>query len=80
MSQHIKCIPYCVSAMRGVILYIDDILYILLLLSSPCVLTRMPSQRDTALRGRRARNVRIERNAGMSAAPAHIAAKFVSDS
>lgn len=44
-----------------------------------CVLTRIPSQRDTARNGRKARNVRIERNAGISAAPAQIAPKFIND-
>ena len=44
------------------------------------LLTRMPSQRETARKGLRARNVRIERNAGMSAAPAHMATRFISDS
>lgn len=44
-----------------------------------CVLTRIPSQRDTARNGRNARNVRIERNAGISAAPNHIAPKFIND-
>lgn len=43
-------------------------------------LTRIPSQRDTALSGRSARKVLIDLNAGMSAAPAIIAAKFISDS
>lgn len=39
----------------------------------------MPSQRDTARRGRNARNVLIERNAGISAAPAQIAPKLTND-
>lgn len=43
------------------------------------VLTRIPSQRDTARNGRNARNVRIERNAGISAAPNQIAPKFIND-
>ena len=43
-------------------------------------LTRMPSQRETARSGLRARKVRIDRNAGMSAAPVQIATKFISDS
>lgn len=43
------------------------------------ILTRIPSQRDTARNGRNARNVRIERNAGISAAPAQIAPKFDND-
>lgn len=43
------------------------------------LLTLMPSQRDTARNGRNARNVRIERNAGISAAPAQIAPKFTND-
>lgn len=43
------------------------------------LLTLIPSQRDTALSGRRARNVRIDRNAGISAAPSQIAAKFIND-
>lgn len=43
------------------------------------VLTRIPSQRDTARNGRNARNVRIERNAGISAAPNHMAPKFIND-
>lgn len=51
----------------------DDICVVL------CVLTRIPSQRDTARNGRKARNVRIERNAGISAAPAQIAPKFIND-
>lgn len=40
----------------------------------------MPSHRDTARSGLRARRVRIERNAGMSAAPAMIAPKFINES
>lgn len=40
----------------------------------------MPSQRDTARSGLSARRVRIERNAGMSAAPASVAAKLTSES
>lgn len=47
--------------------------------TSTAVLTRIPSQRDTARSGRKARNVRIERNAGISAAPAQIAPKFIND-
>ena len=43
------------------------------------VLTRIPSQRDTARKGRSARSVRMERNAGISAAPAQIAPKFIND-
>lgn len=43
------------------------------------LLTRIPSQRDTARNGRSARSVRIERNAGISAAPAQIAPKFIND-
>lgn len=44
------------------------------------LLTRMPSQRDTARRGRSARSVRMDRKAGMSAAPAIMAARFTRDS
>lgn len=44
------------------------------------LLTLMPSHRDTARNGRNARNVLIERNAGISAAPAQIAPKFTNDS
>lgn len=40
----------------------------------------MPSHRETARNGLNARNVRIERKAGISAAPARVAAKFTSDS
>lgn len=43
------------------------------------LLTLIPSQRDTARNGRNALRVRIERNAGMSAAPAQIAPKFIKD-
>lgn len=43
------------------------------------ILTRMPSQRDTARSGRNALSVRIERNAGISAAPTNIAVKFIND-
>lgn len=43
------------------------------------LLTRIPSQRDTARSGRSARSVRIERNAGISAAPIQIAAKLIND-
>lgn len=43
------------------------------------LLTLIPSQRDTARKGRNARNVRIERNAGISAAPAQMAPKFTND-
>lgn len=44
------------------------------------LLTRMPSQRDTARSGLKALNVLIERNAGISAAPAIIAPKFINES
>lgn len=44
------------------------------------VLTLIPSQRDTARSGRNARRVRIDRNAGMSAAPTMIAARLISES
>lgn len=48
--------------------------------SSPIfVLTRIPSHRDTARNGRKARSVRIERNAGISAAPAQIAPIFINE-
>jgi hypothetical protein len=40
----------------------------------------MPSQRDTARSGLKALSVRIERNAGMSAAPAIIAPKLINES
>lgn len=40
----------------------------------------MPSQRDTARNGRRARNVRIVLNAGMVAAPAILATRLIRDS
>lgn len=43
------------------------------------VLTLIPSQRDTALKGLKARRVLIDLNAGISAAPAQIAAKFTND-
>lgn len=43
------------------------------------VLTLIPSQRDTALRGLKARRVLIDLNAGISAAPNQIAAKFTND-
>ena len=49
--------------------------------SDDCVqLTRMPSHRDTARNGRSARSVRIDRKAGISAAPAKVAAKLTNDS
>jgi hypothetical protein len=44
------------------------------------LLTLMPSHRETARNGLKALSVRIERNAGMSAAPAIIAPKFISES
>lgn len=44
------------------------------------LLTLMPSQRDTARSGLKALSVRMERNAGMSAAPAIMAPKFISES
>jgi hypothetical protein len=44
------------------------------------LLTLMPSQRDTARSGLKALNVLIERNAGISAAPAIIAPKFINES
>lgn len=44
------------------------------------LLTFMPSQRETARKGLKARSVRIERNAGMSAAPTIMAPKFISES
>lgn len=56
----------------------DDDAMIVMMMSSR-ILTRIPSQRDTARNGRNARNVRIERNAGISAAPAQIAPKFDND-
>lgn len=40
----------------------------------------MPSHRDTARSGLKALSVRMERKAGMSAAPAIIAPKFISES
>ena len=40
----------------------------------------MPSHRDTARNGLKALSVRIERNAGISAAPAIIAPKFINES
>lgn len=43
------------------------------------VLTLIPSQRDTALKGLKARRVLIDLNAGISAAPAQMAAKFTND-
>lgn len=43
-------------------------------------LTRMPSHRETARNGLSARSVRIERKAGISAAPAKVAAKLTSES
>lgn len=43
------------------------------------LLTRIPSQRETARSGRSARSVRIDRNAGMSAAPAQMAPRLISD-
>ena len=43
-------------------------------------LTRMPSHRETARNGLSARSVRIERKAGISAAPARVAAKLTSES
>lgn len=44
------------------------------------LLTRMPSHRDTARSGLKALSVRIERNAGISAAPAIMAPKFINES
>lgn len=44
------------------------------------LLTRMPSQRETARSGRRARNVRMDRNAGISAAPTIMAVRLIRDS
>lgn len=43
------------------------------------VLTLIPSQRDTALKGLKARRVLIDLNAGISVAPAQITAKFTND-
>lgn len=43
------------------------------------VLTLIPSQRDTALRGLKARRVLIDLNAGISAAPSQIVAKLTND-
>lgn len=43
------------------------------------LLTLMPSQRDTARRGRKALSVRMDRKAGMSSAPAQMAARFIRD-
>ena len=40
----------------------------------------MPSHRETARNGLSARSVRIERKAGISAAPARVAAKLTSES
>lgn len=40
----------------------------------------MPSHRDTARKGLKALSVLMERKAGMSAAPAQIAPKLISDS
>lgn len=44
------------------------------------LLTLMPSQRDTARSGLKALSVRIDRNAGISAAPAIMAPKFINES
>jgi hypothetical protein len=44
------------------------------------LLTLMPSQRETARKGLSARRVRMERKAGISAAPAQIAARLIRDS
>lgn len=44
------------------------------------LLTRIPSHLDTARRGRSALSVRIERKAGISAAPNQMAPKFIKDS
>lgn len=44
------------------------------------LLTFMPSHRETARNGLKARRVRIERNAGTSSAPDQTAAKLISDS
>lgn len=44
------------------------------------LLTFMPSHRDTARSGLRALSVRIDLNAGMSAAPTIMAPKFINDS
>ena len=44
------------------------------------LLTLIPSQRETALKGLRARRVRMDRNAGISAAPAQMAARLIRDS
>lgn len=53
--------------------------FLFFFVSCHTLLTLIPSQRDTALNGRRARSVRIERKAGISAAPAHMAPKFIMD-
>lgn len=42
-------------------------------------LTFMPSQRETARKGLKALSVRIERKAGISAAPAQVAPRLISD-
>lgn len=44
-----------------------------------CLLTRMPSQRDTARRGRRALSVLIERIAGIPSSPTQTAPRFIRD-
>lgn len=44
------------------------------------LLTLMPSHRETARSGLKALSVRIERKAGISAAPAIVAPKLISES
>lgn len=75
MTQFIFCFSYFFVHF----FLIFCILRVKLLHISWVLLTLIPSQRDTARSGRRARSVRIERNAGISAAPAHIAPKFIND-
>lgn len=53
---------------------------IILLVETARWLTLMPSHRETARKGLKALSVLMERKAGMSAAPAQIAPKLISDS
>lgn len=60
-------------------IFFSKIFDLFLLFATTTLLTLMPSHLETALKGRRARSVLIDLKAGISAAPSHMAAKFIND-
>lgn len=77
-SKNIKLLYNILKAFRSKICTTNN--NILLCVIPGALLTRMPSHRDTARSGLRALSVRMERKAGMSAAPAIMAPKLINES